>query len=149
MPTRSALFAAIATLVLSAPARAEDKIWTAVVLASNAASPKEIPKELRDCQAKLKRVFGYNQFEVIGSASEKIEHGSELKLTPTQSFWIQAKARRATSKEARGGYLLNLQLFNETRQLVDMETKLAPGSPLFIRGPQYGKGQIVFALMIE
>ena len=66
-----------------------------------------------------------------------------------QSFWIQAKARRAASKEARGGYLLSLQLFHDKRQLVDTETRLAPGSPLFIRGPEYGKGQIVFALMIE
>ena len=146
--TRSALFLALA-FAFVLPAKAEDKIWTAVVLATNAASPKETPKELRDSLPKLKRVFGYNQFEVIGSASEKIEHGSELRLTPTQSFWLQAKARRATSKEARGGYLLSLQLFNEKKQLVDTEARLAPGSPLFIRGPEYGKGQIVFALMIE
>ena len=146
--TRSALFLALA-FAFVLPAKAEDKIWTAVVLATNAASPKETPKELRDSLPKLKRVFGYNQFEVIGSASDKIEDGSQLRLTPTQSFWIQAKARRATSKEARGGYLLSLQLFNEKRQLVDTEARLAPGSPLFIRGPEYGKGQIVFALMIE
>ena len=148
MPTRSALLVALA-LGITASVRAEDKIWTAVVLASNAASPKETPRELRDSLPKLKRVFGYNQFELIGSASDKIEDGSDLRLTPTQSFWIQAKARRATSKEARGGYLLSLQLFHDKRQLVDTETRLAPGSPLFIRGPEYGKGQIVFALMIE
>ena len=148
MLTRSALFIALA-LGLTASARAEDKIWTAVVLASNAASPKETPKPLRDFEPKLKRIFGYNQFEVIGSASDKIEDKSELKLTPTQSFWITAKARQATSKEARGGYLLSLQLFKEKRQLVDTEARLAPGSPLFISGPEYGKGRIVFALMIE
>ena len=145
---RFALLFAFA-LSLRASASAEDKIWTAVVLATNAASPKDPPKELRECLPKLKRVFGYNQFEIVGSASDKIEDGSELRLTPTQSFWIQAKARRATSKEARGGYLLSLQFFNEKRQLVDTEARLAPGSPLFIRGPEYGKGQIVFALMIE
>ena len=146
MSTRLALLLA---LTVAASARAEDKMWTAVVLATNSASPKEAPAELRASLPKLKRVFGYNQFEIIGSATEKIADGSELKLTPTKSFWIQAKARRATSKEARGGYLLSLQLFHEQRQLVDTETRLAPGSPLFIRGPEYGKGQIVFALMIE
>ena len=148
MSTRSAL-PVILALAFAFSARAEDKIWTAVVLATNSASPKETPKELRDSLPKLKRVFGYNQFEVIGSASDKIEDGSALRLAPTQSFWMQAKARRTTSKEARGGYLLSLQLFHDKRQLVDTETRLAPGSPLFIRGPEYGKGQIVFALMIE
>ena len=146
MLTRLALFAVIA---LTSSARADDKIWTAVVLATNAESPKEPPAELRTSLPKLKRIFGYNQFEIVGSASDKIADGSDLKLTPTKSLWIQARARRATSKEARGGYLLSLQLFQEQRQLVDTETRLAPGSPLFIRGPQYGKGQIVFALMIE
>ena len=135
--------------VLAAAARGEDKIWTAVVLASNVASPKEPAKELRNSLPKLKRVFGYNQFEVIGSATDKIADKSELKLTPTQTFWMQVRARSTTSKEARGGYLLSLQLFNEKRQLVDTETRLAPGSPLFIRGPEYGKGQIIFALMVE
>ena len=148
MLTRIAVLFSLA-LGLPASAQAEDKIWTAVVLATNAASPKETPKELRESLPKLKRIFGYNQFEIVGSASDKIEDGSELRLMPTQSFWLQAKARRATSKEARGGYLLSLQLFNEKRQLVDTEARLAPGSPLFIRGPEYGKGQIVFALMIE
>ena len=148
MLLRSALLFVLA-LSLRASASAEDKIWTAVVLATNVPAPKETRKELRECLPKLKRVFGYNQFEIVGSASDKIEDGSELRLAPTQTFWIQAKARRATSKEARGGYLLSLQFFNEKRQLVDTEARLAPGSPLFIRGPEYGKGQIVFALMIE
>jgi hypothetical protein len=148
MLTRSALLIALA-LGFSASTQAEDKIWTAVVLATNAPSPKGTPKPLRDFEPKLKRIFGYNQFEVIGSATDNIEDKSELRLTPTQSFWIQAKARRATSKEARGGYLLSLQLFKEKRQLVDTEARLAPGSPLFISGPEYGNGRIVFALMIE
>ena len=148
MPARPALFIALA-LSLAASARAEDKIWTAVVLATNAPSPKDMPKELRAFEPKLKRIFGYNQFEVVGSATETIEDKADLRLTPTESFWMQAKARRATSKEARGGYLLNLQLFREKRQLVDTEARLAPGSPLFISGPEYGKGRIVFVLMIE
>lgn len=129
--------------------RAEDRLWSAVVLASNAATPKEPPKELRDSVPKLKQIFGYNQFELIGSASEKIEEKTDLTLMPTQSFWLQARARQTTSKEARGGYLLSLQFYCEKRQLVDTETRLAPASPLFIRGPAYGKGQIVFVLMIQ
>ena len=148
MLTSSARCIALA-LALAASVRAEDKIWTAVVLATNAPSPKETPKELRAYEPKLKRIFGYNQFEIVGSAKDKIEDQTDLRLMPTQSFWLQAKARRATSKEARGGYLLNLQLLKEKQQLVDTEARLAPGSPLFISGPEYGKGRIVFALMIE
>ena len=141
--------ALLIALALASVARAEDTIWTAVVLATNAAAPKTAPDELAKFVPKLKRAFGYNQFEVVGSASEKIDHGTEAHLAPTQSFAIDVKARRSTTKEARGGYLLNIQLLHDERQLVDTEARLAPGSPFFIRGPQYGKGQIVFVLVIQ
>jgi hypothetical protein len=141
-----ALFAALAFI---ASAQADDRIWSAVVVATNAASPTDPPSELREFAPRLKRIFGYNQFEIIGSAAQQIDDQVESWLVPSQSFSLCVKARRTTSKEARGGYLLNLQLFQDKRPLVDTEAKLAPGSPLFIRGPQYGKGQILFVLMIK
>ncbi len=128
---------------------AVDKIWSAVVLATNPTAPKEAPAELREFSARLKRVFGYSQFELIGAASEKIDEQNESWLVPSQSFWLSVKARRAVSKEARGGYLLNLQLFHDKRPLLETEAKLAPGSPLFIRGPEYGHGQLIIALQVQ
>jgi hypothetical protein len=132
-----------------APAVSPDKIWSALVVATNAASPKDAPAELREFAPRLKRIFGYNQFELVGSATEIIDDKIESWLVPSQNFYLGVKARRAMSKEARGGYLLNLQLFQDKRPLVDTEAKLAPGSPLFIRGPQYGKGQLIIVLQVQ
>lgn len=128
---------------------AADKIWSAVVLATNSPSPKEAPAELREFAPRLKKVFGYSQFELIGAAAEKIEEQNESWLVPSQSFWLSVKARRAMAKEARGGYLLNLQLFHDKRPLLETEAKLAPGSPLFIRGPLYGNGQLIIVLQVQ
>ncbi len=139
----------LAVVALCASVRADDKIWSAVVLATDAAKPADAPAELRDFAARLKRVFGYNQFELIGSAVQTIDSADEGWLIPSKTFSLSVKARRSTSKEARGGYLLNLKLFQDKRPLVDTEAKLAPGSPLFIRGPQYGKGQLIFVLQIQ
>ena len=130
-------------------APAADRIWSAVVLATNPPAPKEAPAELREFAPRLKRVFGYSQFELIGAASEKIDEQNESWLVPSQSFWLSVKARRAIAKEARGGYLLNLQLFHDRRPLLETEAKLAPGSPLFIRGPQYGHGQLIIVLQVQ
>lgn len=127
----------------------QSRIWSAVVIARNASSPKEAPAELREFAPKLKRVFGYNQFELFGSASNAIGDRAESWLVPSQNFWLGVKARRANSKEARGGYLLDLQLFQDKRPLVDTEAKLAPGSPLFIRGPEYGSGQVIIVLQVQ
>jgi hypothetical protein len=130
-------------------APATDKIWSALVVATNSPNPKDPPPELREFAPRLKRIFGYNQFEMAGSVLEVIDEQTENWLVPSQLFSLNLKARRSTSKEARGGYLLNLQLFQDKRPLVDTEAKLAPGSPLFIRGPQYGKGQLIIVLQVQ
>jgi hypothetical protein len=120
-----------------------------VVLATNPAKSDPAPPELRPFAAKLKRVFGYDQFKIIGSAAQKIDEQTENWLVPSQSFWLGVKTRRAVSREAQGGYLVNLQLFQDQRPLLETEAKLAPGSPLFIRGPQYGDGQIIIVLQVQ
>jgi len=127
----------------------QDTIWSGVVIATNVASPKPPPSELREFAGRLKRVFGYNQFELLGSATKPIGNRTENWLVPSQNFWLGVHARRAMSKEARGGYLLNLELFQDHRPLVDTEAKLAPGSPLFIRGPSYGSGQVIIVLQVQ
>jgi hypothetical protein len=133
----------------ASPVRAQDTIWGAVLLASNAAQPSETPPELRGLAERLGRIFGYNQWVVLGSSTEKIDDQVERMLIPTKHFSLNVKARRASSKEARGGYLLNLTLFQDKRQIVDTYAKLAPESPLFIRGPMHARGQLVIALKVQ
>jgi hypothetical protein len=124
-------------------------IWSAVLIANNVAKPKEPPPELKALAPRLKRVFGYNQFEIAGKDDAPIEDGAERKLTPSRAFWIDLKARKASIKEARGGYLLNLRLFQDEKPIVDTVALIAPESPLFFRGPMHAKGQIIVALQVQ
>lgn len=126
-----------------------DKIWSAVILATNSPTPKADPPELGEFVPRLKRVFGYTQYEIIGATTEKIGDKSESWLVPSRNFWLEVKARRIASKAARGGYLLNLQFFQDNRPILETEAKLAPGSPLFIRGPQHGRGQVIIVLQVQ
>ena len=138
-----------ATMLLSPSLRADDKVWSAVVFATNVASPKDAPDELKPVSARLKRVFGYNQFEIVGSDQIDVADGAERQLRPTKIFWLNMKARHASIKEARGGYLLNVQLYQEKRALVDTVALIAPDSPLFFRGPLHAKGQILVVLQVK
>src|SRR5579864_5552217 len=81
-----------------------DRIWSGVIVATNPETPKEPPTELREFAARLKRVFGYTQFELAGSATEEIDELTENWLVPSPIFTLSVRARRTTSKEARGGY---------------------------------------------
>lgn len=135
--------------VLSLPAVAGDRIWSAVLVASNVDKPKPPPVELRAVAPRLQRVFGYNQFEVVGKATAEVSDGAKLSLKPTKTFWLDLQARRASIKEARGGYLLNLRLHQDDRALVDTVTLIAPGSPIFFRGPLCSRGQVIVVLQVQ
>ena len=137
-----------AAALLPSPLHAEDKVWSAVLFATNVSSPKEPPDELKPIAARLKRVFGYNQFEIVGTDQEEVNDGVERQLKPTKTFWLNLKARHASIKEARGGYLLNVQLYQDKRALVDTVALIAPDSPLFFRGPLHAKGQILIVLQV-
>jgi hypothetical protein len=126
-----------------------DRIWSAVIVATSVERPKEAPSELRGYVPVLKKVFGYNQFEIAGSATEEIDELTDNWLLPSPVFPLSVTARRAVSKEVRGGYVLNMKVFQGKEHVADTEVKLAPGSPLFIRGPLYGKGQIIIALQVQ
>jgi hypothetical protein len=128
------------------------KVWTALVLATNAdnsKAPSPAPVELREFVPKMKKVFGYNQFQLIGSSSKEIGDRTPSRMEPSKSFWMTLTSRRTLSKEAQGGALLSVQLNRDDRSILESEVKLAPDSPLFIRGPQYGNGQLIIVLKVE
>ena len=151
LPLRSiALFLAIVGCAtgVSPSAQAGDKIWSAVLLARNVDKPAPPPKELKGVADRLERIFGYNSFEIVGSDTRPISDGMKADIKPTKAFWMNVKARQASVKEARGGYLLNLELFQKDTPLVDTVAMIAPESPLFFRGPKHGQGQILVVLQV-
>lgn len=136
----------------TAPARAvvgADKIWSAVLVATKPPNPKADPPALGEFVPRLKRIFGYTQYEIIGATTETIDEKAESWLVPSQNFWLQVKARRVASNESRGPYQVNIQLFQDNRPILETEAKVSPGSPLFIRGPQHGSGQVIIVLQVQ
>jgi hypothetical protein len=146
--SRLTLIFSLLLFSFAAPVSAGDKIWSAVLLATNVKSPKEPPDELKPVAARLQRIFGYNQFEIVGRDTAKLDDDAKLSLTPTKTFWLNLQARRASSPDARGGYLLNLLLYQNDRPLVDTVAVIAPASPLFFRGPMSSKGQVIVVLQV-
>ena len=46
-------------------------------------------------------------------------------------------------------YVLNLKLFQEQKLLLETKARLSKASPLIIRGPQVGDGQLVIVLIVQ
>jgi hypothetical protein len=114
------------------------------VIANNRPQPTPIPAELGKLQGTLDEFFGYNQYQVIGQSRHTLT-GNEDWNTSSKYFSMRVDAKSG----AKSAYQLGLQLFQEEKLLLETEAKLTKRSPLVIRGPQVGDGQLVLLLVLE
>jgi hypothetical protein len=148
MQRRSILLLGVTlALILGAAvsARASQTVWSGLVIANNVAQPDPIPGELIRVEGTLKELFGYNQFKVIGQSRKTLVTGSEDWLAQSKYFSLLVDSKGGTD----AGYLLNLKLFQEKNLLLETDAKLSKASPLVIKGPQVGDGQLLLLLVVQ
>jgi len=129
----------------SLSARAAQMVWSGLVIATNVAQPEAVPPELNRFQNTLRELFGYNHFKVIGQSRTTLVSGSEDWLASSKYFSLHVDSKGETS----AGYLLTLKLFQEKNVLLETEAKLSKSSPLVIKGPQVGDGQLLLLLVVQ
>ena len=120
------------------------RLWSGLILATNPAHPAPVSDRLRGYAGKLRRIFGYNQFELIGESSQRMDGAVERWLIPSKDFYMSFKSHDEPG--ARGS--AKLTLFQARRELAEFEAHLSPESPLFIRGPQYAGGQLLLVVHV-
>jgi hypothetical protein len=135
-----------ALLFLSAAGlQAGDRIWSALVLANNEKPARPIPANLADFAPTIRKVFGYNSLYLLGDKKRDLVSGEEEWLVPSKEFFfkVQVMAQKPTY------YELRIELYRGEKLLVTSDARLAKDAPLYIRGPQWGGGQLVFLLEVQ
>src|SRR5205814_4092419 len=122
-----------------------ETVWSGLVIAENVAQPQPIPPDLTRIEASLKKFFGYNQFQVIGQSQKTLKTGQEDWLATSKFFGLHVDARG----ESEAGYVLNLKLYKQQELLLETAAKLNRRSPLIIKGPQVGGGQLLLVLIVQ
>jgi hypothetical protein len=140
------LISFIALMIAAMPAlQGAETVWSGLVIAENVAQPQPMPPELTRIEGSLKKFFGYNQFQVIGQSQKALKTGQEDWLATSKFFGLHVDARG----ETEAGYVLNLKLYKEKELLLETEAKLSKRSPLVIKGPQVGGGQLLLVLVVQ
>ena len=142
-----AVVISVLVLTMTAPPalQAAETVWSGLVIADNVSQPQPIPSELTRIEGLLKKSFGYNQFQVIGQSQKTLKTGQEDWLATSKFFGLHVDARG----EIQRGYVLNLKLYKEKELLLETEAKLSKRSPLVIKGPQVGGGQLLLVLIVQ
>jgi hypothetical protein len=149
MRRRSILLLSLVLAVVlgdAATARGSQTVWSGIVIANNVPQPEETPKELQRLAETLKELFGYNQFMVIGQSKNAIVKGSEDWAASSKYFSLHVDSKDGNDKT---GYRLDLKLYQEKSLLLETEAKLSKASPLIIKGPLVGDGQLILLLVVQ
>lgn len=135
----------LVSLLLPLPLMAGgDVVWSGLIYASTVANPAPPPREVAAFAAKLQHIFGYNQLQLLGQHREPMDTPLEHWLLPANEVSLVVNTRRQGAN-----YLLDLQLFQTSRSAVRTMVLLARQSPIFLKGPLYGDGQLIIVLAVE
>jgi len=118
----------------------QPQLWSGLIYATNPARPAKPSDRLGRYIAKLKHIFGYSQYDLMGESSQKLDGVNERLLFPSQDFHMSVTPHGPGGPG--GSYPAKLTLYQGRRRVAEFETHLNPDNPLFIRGPLYGGGQL-------
>jgi len=122
-----------------------DNIWGALVLATKETPAQPIPTKLGGYAPTIERVFGYNSLYLLGEKKTELIKGGQEWLIPSKEFFFQI--RYGEREKAR--YLLHIDLYRKDTLLITTDVRLARDAPLYIRGPEWGKGQLILLLEVR
>ena len=138
----------------SAPAvkpATDGKVWGALVYATNDAKSSadtdhQAPADFADIPERLGKVFPYQHFEILGQHLQDVFREYESWVVPTKDLFLKVDSKGPAKG---GGMNLHLQFWRDQQVLVKTDAVLKANSPLFIGGPKWREGQLVFVLVLQ
>lgn len=128
----------------------DGRVWGALMYGSSAGAGAavakgDLPKGLQDLPARLGKVFPFSHFELLGQHTQDVFREYESWVVPSKDLFLKVDSK---GKADGGGINLHLQFWQEQQVLVKTDAVLREKSPLFIGGPKWRDGQLIFVLML-
>ena len=128
----------------------DGKVWGALVFASNepakGGSQEKAPKDLADLPQRLGKIFPYQHYEILGQHLQDVFREYESWVVPSKDLFLKVDSKGPAEG---GGVNLHLQFWRDQQVLVKTDAVLREGSPLFIGGPKWRNGQLIFVLVLQ
>jgi hypothetical protein len=130
----------------------DGKVWGALIYATTDAdkltgSAEQMPTTPQDLPARLAKVFApYTHFEIIGQHLQDVFREYESWVVPSRDLFLKIDSKGPAED---GGMNLHLQVWREQQVVAKADAILRAGSPLFIGGPKWRGGQLLFVLELR
>ncbi len=131
-------------------AEKDGQVWGALVYASNTApdtkTAAEPTPDFPDLAKRLGKAFRYTHFQVLGQHTQMVFREYESWVVPSRDVFLKLDSKGAAKD---GGLNLHLQFWQGQQVLVKTDAVLRTESPLFIGGPKWREGQVIFVLLLK
>ncbi len=124
------------------------KVWGALIYATEGKPvlmPDSVPADLKDLPRRLGQVFKYSRFEILGNHTQDVFRQYESWVVPSRELFLKLDSK---GPAPGGGLKVDLQFWRLDKVLVKTDTVLRPQSPLFIGGPRWREGRLIFVLLL-
>ena len=138
-------------IISSAKHATDGHVWGALIFATNDASQltgakEEAHADLPKLDQRLAKVFPFKHFEILGQHRQDIFREYESWVVPSRDLFMKIDSKGPADKE---GVNLHLQVWHKHQVLVKSDAILRKDSPLFIGGPPWKQGRLIFVLFLE
>lgn len=126
-------------------------VWGALIFATNDAAQLtgtqgKAPADIPNLNERLAKAFPFKHFEIIGQHRQDIFREYESWVVPSRDLFMKIDSKGPADN---GGVNLHLQVWREQQVLVKSDAVLRKDSPLFIGGPPWKNGRLIFVLSLE
>lgn len=129
---------------------ADAKVWSGLYYAGPEDETKGVVPEGRAAKLveRMKKVeqLQFPTYRLIGAVSEDVLKEYESWVLPSEVFFIKLDS---LGRDEEGALNATLNIWQQKNVLLKASMKLRKGRPMFVRGPKWGEGYIVIALLLE
>jgi len=97
-------------------------------------------------EGRLKKVFPYSNYHLIGRHSQKVFKEYESWVVPSKDLCLKIDSRGPADD---GGVNVHLQLWQDTKVLVKSDAVLLQDKPIFLGGPEWRRGRLIFVVRLK
>jgi hypothetical protein len=103
------------------------------------------PKMMADLRLRLAKAFpDQKNYQLLGRHTQNVLQQYESWVVPSKDLCLKIDSRGPT---ADNGIKLHVQLWQEKKVLVKCDAVLKPANPVFIGGPNWRGGRLVFVVV--
>jgi hypothetical protein len=126
-------------LALAAPLRAADKLWVALYVGENHNGGPQAPPKMAD---RLRQVFGFTNYKLLKGENVDLKDNDHWVLSRKDFFLRLRPLAHAAEDPVRIGY----EIYKDGFLIADGAYLVNEDTPLFISGPDFHRGRLIFVL---